>query len=110
MLGELPKEIHHTFTPPPEHPNIALSLGFTSLVVFSLLAFLVSLFKLKLNSELIKKVGVLSSFLFFGVILSTLGLYVWFWAQGNLLDTLKVLALMTLPALLVLKKFFQAHA
>jgi hypothetical protein len=44
------------------------------------------------------------------MVLAVFSVSVWFWAQGNLLDTLKILACLLVPFTIATQRFLYAHA
>ena len=81
-----------------------MSLLFTGFIAVSLLLFLKTFTTLQLNTELLTKSGVVPAFLFMvpptqGMLAAILSLYVQFWAWGNLMDTIRVLAILVFPFL-----------
>ena len=72
--------------------------------------FLLQVSKLDLNLLIFSKVNKGASLAFIGFVDSIIGIYLWFWVCGNIVDTVKILILLALPMLFSAKVFFKAHA
>ena len=72
--------------------------------------FLSAVAKLNLNLEIWSKVSKTASFMFLSIIGVILIVLVWVWVQGNIIDTVKILSLLSLPFLFATNAFFKAHA
>lgn len=103
-------EIEHIFSPPAQRPSDSIASVFSLVVLATFLWFLLKLSSLNLNSTLYSKINQLASFLFFLSLFSILGLFLWFWVQGNIIDTIKALIPLSILFLLTAKYFFQAHS
>lgn len=103
-------EIEHLFSPPAQRPSDSIASVFSLFILATFVWFLLKLSSLNLNTALYNKINQLASFLFFLSLFSILGLLIWFWVQGNIIDTVKVLIPLSILFLLTAKYFFQAHS
>jgi len=93
-------EIHHVFRAPEKRPDITISLAFTAAVLVPFLILLVGLLRVGANlSNFPGGLMFLPTLAFHGFLLALVGVLVLFWFGLSFLETVKYLAVLSIPTI-----------